>query len=205
MQLASFFSRILDALLPLRDTARIVRDASIERVGALVEPSVVAENTIALLPYRHSLIRALVIEAKFNRSREAFSLLGTVLAEYLAARAEDTEALAPTSVMLVPVPLGEARRRERGYNQVEEVARAAGISFEPLLRRTRETKPQTSLPRRERLRNMEGAFEVVGTIDPARTYIVIDDVTTTGATLAAAAAALRAAGAEGVSALALAH
>lgn len=204
MQLASLIARFLDLVLPPTDTARIVREAREEKLGALLSPQLVAPDVIALLPYRHSLVRALVIEAKFHRNERAYALLGAVLADYLEAMQEEEAPFGEVAPILVPIPLGVGRRRERGYNQIEEILRAAGLPYQPLLQRVRETLPQTTLPRAERLRNMEGAF-AADQLDAAHTYIVLDDVTTTGATLAAAADALRAAGATTVQALALAH
>jgi ComF family protein len=110
----------------------------------------------------------------------------------------------------VPVPLGKERRRERGFNQVEEIARRVakelGITIDTaLLERVRETASQVSLPRRAREENMRGAFSAAHPANPSYTYIVLDDVITTGATLQAAIDALRAAGAQHIIPLALAH
>jgi ComF family protein len=113
---------------------------------------------------------------------------------------------------LVPVPLHPVRERERGFNQAEllagELARGAGLALLPVLRRVRPTRPQVGLAAADRARNVHGAF---GT-DPARvpllrgrTALLVDDVFTTGSTLEAAAAALRAAGAAQVGAVTLAR
>lgn len=101
--------------------------------------------------------------------------------------------------VLVPVPLGAARRRERGYNQSAELARVLGRIIgapvrEDLLRRTRNTIRQTGLTPEGRQANVAGAF--AGRNLPGRRPILVDDVFTTGATLASAAEALLAAGAE---------
>jgi predicted amidophosphoribosyltransferase len=108
------------------------------------------------------------------------------------------------------VPLGKIRRKERGFNQVEEVARRTakelGIPVDAsLLERTRETASQVSLDRDAREKNMKSAFKATCALDPSQTYIVIDDVVTTGATLQAAIDALKKAGAEHIIPLALAH
>ena len=111
---------------------------------------------------------------------------------------------------LVPVPLGSARRKERGFNQAEEVVRRAGeacgiqIDTESLVR-TRETASQVSLPKAEREKNMRGAFSAAHPLDPLHTYILVDDVATTGATLQAAIDALTASGAKHIVPIALAH
>lgn len=103
------------------------------------------------------------------------------------------------------VPMRWRRRRRRGFNQAELLARALSDALElPLLhalRKTRRTPPQARLPQRARLGNLEGAFAATGA---ARTVWLVDDVRTTGATLAACAQALKEAGAHRVGALVLA-
>ena len=118
---------------------------------------------------------------------------------------------------LVPVPLGRQRLRERGYNQSERLARAlAGHWRRPvvdLLARVRETATQTALTPEARLANVAGAFQlrivdcglgiegrtVQSAIrNPQSAIILVDDVFTTGATLAEAARALERAGARTV-------
>lgn len=199
------FARFLDLLFPLRDTARTVAECSDTDLGRLVSPLQLSDEITALLPYRHRLVRSAIIEAKFKNNARAHQLLGTVLAEYLASYTHDSKAFEPQLYTALPIPLSTNRLRARGYNQVEAIARAGGIKIEPLLARTRDTAPQTTLTKRARLTNMQDSFSVVGTLDPARTYLVIDDVSTTGATLNAAVAALRAAGATNMRCIALAH
>jgi predicted amidophosphoribosyltransferase len=122
---------------------------------------------------------------------------------------------------LVPVPLGARRLRERGYNQSERLARALSRRWNrpvvELLVRTRETATQTALTPEARLANVAGAFATrnvergtrnkrpddcsafrVPTSAFQRPLILIDDVFTTGATLAEAARALERAGARTV-------
>jgi ComF family protein len=111
-------------------------------------------------------------------------------------------------VFLVPIPLGARRWRSRGYNQSERIAaalgRILGTPVRPeLLRRTRETPTQTALTPEARQANVAGAFSAADVA--GLRLVLIDDVFTTGATLASAGAALIAAGAERVEAVTFAR
>ncbi|MDP1690197.1 MAG: hypothetical protein Q8L52_03285 [bacterium] len=202
--------RFFDLLFPPRVDEALLRDVSVDEFISLIVPRVVPETrpeTVVLLPFNEPRVRAALHEAKYHGSEHAFTYLGTVLAEYL--RDADDGFRKP---IIVPVPLGKARRKERGFNQVEEITSRALRSLDDsisldinLLERVKETQSQISLERRRREENMRGAFRATRRADPAHTYIIIDDVITTGATLGAAIAALSEAGAEHIIPLALAH
>jgi ComF family protein len=205
--------RFFDFLFPPRVDEAVIRDISTDDILALVQPRLVPAtrpSTVALLPFHDERVRATLHEAKYHGSERAFKLLGSVLAEYLRGH-DDLE---NTKSRIVPVPLGKERQKERGFNQVEEVSRRAlrilgqdgGIELDSsALVRTRETLSQVSLPRHTREENMRGAFGAAHPLDPAYTYIVVDDVLTTGATLQAAIDALEKAGAKHILPIALAH
>lgn len=111
-------------------------------------------------------------------------------------------------LVLVPVPLAPKRRRDRGYNQSEYLARAVGkVTGQPvhpgLLRRVRDTPTQTALTPEARLANVSGAFKGQGVA--GRHVVLVDDVFTTGATLLAAAHALTLAGATRIEAVTFAR
>ena len=149
----------------------------------------VARDAVRLLKYRG--LRALAPEMARPMAREL--------------------ALAvPPPFTLVPVPLHPARRRERGFNQAELLAREiARVLDAPLalgvLRRVENTPPQVrTATAAERLRNVRAAFAAPHPPDGG-TLILVDDVTTTGATLSSAARALLSAGASRVYGLAFAH
>jgi predicted amidophosphoribosyltransferase len=126
--------------------------------------------------------------------------------------------------LLVPVPVHAERRRRRGYDQAELIAAVAarelGLPMAPLLRRERSTIAQFDLDRRRRATNVAGAFGLApGAAEVERRVamhhgkgplagwwvVLVDDVVTTGATLAACAEPLLAAGAIGVSAVTVAR
>jgi ComF family protein len=136
------------------------------------------------------------------------------LGEWFAMRLEEVVRAEPALAevdWVVPVPLDRERLRERGYNQVELIARPLarrlGRPFHPeLLRRVRPRPSKLKLSRRERWRTVRGAFETtpLTRVDRPR-ILLVDDVLTSGATLDACAAALHAAGAKAVHALTVAR
>lgn len=108
---------------------------------------------------------------------------------------------------LVPVPLAPRRRRERGYNQAEQLAAAlgalTGLPVRPdRLQRVRDTPTQTRLTPEGRRANLAEAFAAP---DSGRPVLLVDDVFTTGATLCSAASVLLDRGAERVSAVTFAR
>jgi ComF family protein len=119
----------------------------------------------------------------------------------------------PDSVhVVVPVPLHRRRFRQRGFNQATILAKSLAESMDvPLvhaLRRTRNTQSQTELDIDARAANVAGAFEPVEEVAGqivGRRVAIVDDVTTTGATMAAVATSLEAADAASVVGIALAR
>jgi ComF family protein len=205
-------ARFLDIIIPPRPTELLLRTLTDDGLvpflhsRAITPPGLSTPASItALSLYSEPHLRAAIMETKFHGNRRAARMLGILTAAYIS-RVEGE------SFLILPIPLSERRRKERGHNQVERIAShvARLMSGKVALRtdilfRTRDTAKQTSLNRRDRLRNLSGAFEVRVPIEPNRTYIVLDDVTTTGATLAAAIVALRAAGACSIMPIAVAY
>jgi ComF family protein len=104
---------------------------------------------------------------------------------------------------VMPVPMSPERLRERGYNQAALLARGladlAGLPFQSAgLRRVRHTASQVGLNVEARRANVQGAFAAEGQHVAGRRFILVDDICTTGATLAACAEALDEAGAAAV-------
>ena len=128
-------------------------------------------------------------------------------AEAMAMSMRALEPLTP-GVSLIPVPLGARRLRSRGYNQSELIAASLGLCIEAevlagVLQRVRETSTQTALTPEGRHANVAGAFRATGVAGCH--LVLVDDVFTTGATLAAAGSALIAAGAARVEAVTFAR
>lgn len=174
-------------------------------------------------PYEGPL-RAILHAFKYDGYRS----LARPLAELLRRAGADVLAGAD---LVVPVPLHWRRRRHRGFNQAAELAAYLGLPMAEALRRTRATPSQVGLSRAERARSVRGAIALArggcalregsavrgssavqgsplargGSVVRGRSVVLVDDVLTTGATIEACAAVLRAAGAGRVRALTVAR
>lgn len=223
---------VLDAIMPPRVTQRRVAVLSSEVLREIIRREknlAYAPKIRSLLPYRNRAVKALVYEMKYRNSARAYQLAAELLHEELLAVSEDTVG----TPLVVPVPMHAQRKRERGFNQTEMLCEKVlgignqdmttlahyslggigrsseqrsdlGFEYAPhALIRIASGIPQQKLTRNARLENMKGSMRA----DPIvkdRICIVVDDVTTTGATLTECQRALKAAGAKGVYLLALA-
>jgi len=145
-------------------------------------------------PYEDTL-KAIVHALKYD-SRET-------LARHLGERMRDAGvAVLGGADAVVPVPLHASRERSRGFNQARELARHLGLPVLDALVRTRKTSAQADLPKAKRATNVRGAFAAKPDVDiDGLVLVLVDDVSTTGATLNACAAPLLDAGAREVRAL----
>ena len=141
-------------------------------------------------------LRAIIHALKYEGRRSLARPLGALM------RMRGADMLAGATCV-VPVPLHPSRRRHRGFNQAADLARHMGIPVRAALRRVRATPTQTGLPAGLRHRNVRNAFaatRAAGALSGA-IVVLIDDVSTTGATLEACARALKQAGVVEVRAL----
>ncbi len=148
-------------------------------------------------------ITDLVNGLKFHKRLQYGRVLSGLLREFLEQRVRDRPQL------LIPVPLHPARQRERGYNQALELARPLGHRFRiPVdinhCLRTRPTLPQSALTLKARKTNIRGAFTLENTLR-ADHVALIDDVVTTGNTVAELTRLLKRDGVERVEVWALAR
>lgn len=159
-------------------------------------------------------LRDIIHALKYDRRRSIAPPLGAMMRAAAAPLLRD-------ALLVVPVPLHPSRERTRGFNQAEDLARALGPPVRRLLKRVVATVPQVDLPAAERHRNVRDAFVLslptripvptsisLPTRDavPARVplpavIVLVDDVSTTGATLNACALVLKAAGVREVKAV----
>ncbi|OGG79419.1 hypothetical protein A3A39_00475 [Candidatus Kaiserbacteria bacterium RIFCSPLOWO2_01_FULL_54_13] len=206
---------ILDAILPLRARTSRTRERGLEDIPLTPSPhDLLGVRITTLMEYQNPAVEDLIRSLKYDGSGHAAKLAASVLADYLREEIASSRIFSARKILLVPVPLHKSRARERGWNQIELVLRALPAEYRDgtiatlaahALARTRATKPQTRLSRSERLSNVTGAFAMPdNSLVRDAHVLLVDDVTTTGATLTNAAMPLRRAGAK-VTLLALAR
>jgi ComF family protein len=141
-------------------------------------------------------LRAVIHALKYDGRRSLARPLGALMRDRGAQVLDG-------AVCAVPVPLHLSRRRHRGFNQADDLARHVGLPVCRALRRVRATPTQTGLPAARRHRNVRNAFATTRAAAAltGAIVLVIDDVSTTGATLEACARALKEAGVHEVRAL----
>jgi ComF family protein len=174
-----------DAVLPAKRTAFCSACATtVER----------ADRTLPFSPYIFGgALKTAIVRLKYEHRADLALPLGELLRASVASAGLSAD-------LIVPVPLHPLRLVERGYNQAALLAAHVARDVAPLstsIRRIEARKRQASLARDERLENLAGAFVARPAVKD-KTVMLIDDVRTTGATLAAAEVALREAGAAGV-------
>lgn len=162
-------------------------------------PRIRPPTTNLRAPFRFAAeARRALLEAKFRGV--------TRLIEPLAEAAARAVPLHWRIDVVAPLPLHRTRERKRGFNQAEIAARVVARDLDlpldrSLLRRVRQRPAQAGLSAQRRATNLRGVFRVAG--EPPERVLLVDDITTTGSTFAAAAAVLRGAGVSTVYALAI--
>ncbi|TSC63321.1 MAG: amidophosphoribosyltransferase [Parcubacteria group bacterium Athens0416_74] len=200
------FSLLVDSILPPRARTAHVRAISLQDIPlSPTTHDLLGARITTLMDYKERPVQDLVQSLKYDGGGKAAHILASVVGEYLMEEIAGDKTFSTKRILLIPLPLHASRARERGYNQIETVLARLPQEFRDgthaelssdVLMRTRATAPQTRLHRSERLSNVAGAFALRNDIDLRGVHIyLIDDVTTTGATLVNAATPLRRAGA----------
>ena len=219
MKLTTFirqvFEILFDAIMPPR--ARSARTKTRTSADIPLEPTeheLLGAKITTLMDYRKGEVQDLIRALKYDASPHAAAIAAELFADYLREEIASLKLFSQKPVLLVPLPLHKSRERERGYNQIALVVKALPREFKDgtlayyapqALERTYATPTQTKLSRKDRIKNVTGAFALPESTNVKNTHIfLIDDITTTGTTLLHAGTPLKKAGAE-VTLLALAR
>ncbi|MDB5194684.1 MAG: competence protein competence protein ComFC [Parcubacteria group bacterium] len=175
------------------------------------------ESVVAIFDYKNEMVREMIWELKYRGSRIVARTLSVVLMDVVKAELAERALFENFQgrILLIPMPVSKKRRNERGYNQIEILCEALMkhdtehlLAYLPnVLRKHKHTDSQTVAGRKaERLENIEHSMSVPDPLSvQGASIILIDDVTTTGATFREARRALREAGAKKILCIAVAH
>lgn len=164
------------------------------------------EEVVAVFSYQNKIVKRAIWKLKYRNGRYLAPILAEALYERLLLELADLKLLKNWSdAVLIPVPLSTKRFKKRGYNQAELLAEAliekdAGENFilkKDILLRAVDTPPQAEIKNKgERKNNVRGCFAVKNKdLVRGKNIILIDDVSTTGATLHEAEKTLKKSGA----------
>lgn len=207
-----------DFLFPQEKRAIALEELSAsEIVDSMPAPEFIKdEHTIALFSYSHPLMRELIWELKYNGNKIVADKLGEILADTITNELAEREVFDNFKrPILIPVPISDKRRLERGWNQSELLAQAIKkrdteekLKYMPRqLVKVRHTESQTKTSNKEeRQSNLKNSMKVLSPHSvQGRSVILIDDVITTGSTFKEARRALKEVGVRHVLCIAVAH
>ena len=144
-------------------------------------------------------MKQLIHDFKFERKQAVAPIMARLMAESLPYLPADT--------IVTHVPTATSRVRQRGYDHArllaKFLAKEAGLAYLPLLARVGQAR-QVGAKRQTRLSQLDGAFRVIGPVQKAP-IVLVDDIVTTGATLATATRCLKSSGAKVVDAVVFAQ
>ena len=216
--LQSFCRRVIDLLFPrvcdgCGAYGTFLCEPCLLRIPSATPPKDSFIN--ATFDYHDNVLRRVIWRFKYKNAREVARYFGKILyEEIISGLNDDLHTSKNETFLLVPIPLHKHRLRERGYNQSELLAQEITkcdthtlFFLAPrALVRTKNTHTQTKKQKRTaRFENLRGAFVATPAMVHGKHIILIDDVTTTGATFSEARKALLKAGAKTVRAYAVAH
>ncbi len=183
----------------------------------------------SLFPYHDTIVHEAIWELKYRGNKKIAGLFARIIYDILVEHLSDAYLFeTPATPLIIPIPSSRERRQERGFNQIEliarELARLDHNNFftvqDDVLVKSHTTLPQASLGRHARLTNVIGSFSLADHIQIEKNkygngeknliiknkdIILLDDVATTGSTLEEAARVLQRNGAHSVCAFTIAH
>jgi ComF family protein len=212
----NFFVEIVDFLLPLRSDFKIVKSLDEESIINLPKaPEVFGLYWIySLFHYKNRKVKAIIWELKYREVTLPLNVIGRLLYEEIILCISDIVLFdSDAKFVLIPIPISQSRRTERGFNQSEHIAKSIlENDLERILlyapqwfEKIKETPRQShSMSKDERIKNLKDSFRANLQVE-GKYIILIDDVVTTGSTLVEARKVLLEKGAKDVKAFTIAH
>ncbi|MEA2112977.1 MAG: phosphoribosyltransferase family protein [Patescibacteria group bacterium] len=209
---------LLDVLFPIHQNQAFLNNLTTEKFISLTNPAKIPPipNTISIVSYRNRFVKKTLWSLKFKNNHQIAKLFAEVIYDNLIEELSNLKLTANfDNPILVVIPLSRQRKRTRGYNQVDLIARAIEeldqnnfLEYRRnILKKVKDTPQQSRAKnKQERLKNLKNCFKVTNfeTIRN-RNIILLDDITTTGATLIEATQTLKSAKPKQILCVTLAH
>ena len=203
---------LLDLVAPPSERTKQVRSISADEITTAQNREIPKKDFVeAVCDYRQQQIRDIVQAAKYDGSRHAIHLMSEILAKEILAICEKRRIICE-KIVITHIPMRKEKQNQRGFNQSKRIAatvakleETGSCTHRNLLKKNRKTKAQTHLSKPQRRQNLKNAFSLKEKDISGTVIFVIDDVATTGATLAEARRALAVGNPEKVIGLAFAH
>jgi competence protein ComFC len=209
----SFFNTLLDIILPQNQSDARSINLSESDIAELPRSNQISnvKNINSIFSYRDDRVRSLIWRMKYRGDQKIARIFGRIMAEHIFSVIEEsTLEKGNCQYALVPIPVSKKRRRERGFNQCELIAKTIAREHPDIFRVANvlvkgggEEHQARMRTKAERMKNVRGTFSVESI--PNMPIIIIDDVTTTGATIEEAMRVLHEAGAKDIQAFTFAH
>lgn len=213
------FANFVDLLFPKEETVRKLENMELtETCSELVPASDISPCFKAVFSYKHPLARTAIWEIKYKANKKILEKFAILLYEFLIEEMSDILLFnGGQKLTLIPIPSTKSSQNEKGFNQSVLLAKKiyeidGGKNFDidlNILEKIKETAHQVKVKNREaRLKNLIGCFAVADINAEkvrGKSFIVIDDVITTGATMTEATRALKVSGAKNVYGFSIAH
>jgi competence protein ComFC len=204
--------RCVDLFFPPNETEKVLRKISVETIYLKCQKNITdSEDIYSIFSYKDVFIKDAIYELKNNRNKYAIKLFGELLYTEIIYFLEESLLISQDSIEITFIPQHKNTFLDKGYNQakdlVEEIAKKNKEVFIKLdvLKKIKKTKPQHEISnKKERLKNLQDVFICTENISN-KIIILIDDVTTTGATIKEVRRQLLAAGASKVVCFTIAH
>lgn len=189
-----FLEKIIDTIIPPRSDFDIVRKLDTEKIENLPRaPKVLGEDWITpLFHYKDKRVKAIIWELKYHENTLPLEQIGKMIYEEIISEISDIVIFDnDAEFLLIPIPITNQRRSERGYNQSELICRAIiendnehNLLYAPQwFSKIKETPRQShSLSKYDRVMNLLDSFQSDSRVG-GKYIILIDDVVTTGSTM----------------------
>ena len=212
------WQEILEAVFPTTPLVRQILALDASKLASIIPPADVIneKNYLAIISYKHPLARTAIWEMKYRGHRGITRKMTQIIYDFLIAELSEAATWQNFSnPIIIPIPITKQKLAERGFNQTIRLAEGLKkldkntnfIIDTTCLIKVKNTESQSHTHNRtQRLKNLEGSFEVTKKESIAgRNIILLDDVITTGATMKEAKKTLKEAGIKKVICLSLAH